>query len=63
VLCCVSLFRDSLLISNRMATGVDVLNPEQETESSDISAQYFCHECDKKFTCDNRSESDDVGVL
>ena len=46
-----------------MATGVDVLTPEQETESFDTSAQYFCHECDKKFTCDNRSESEDVRVL
>jgi len=55
-------FVNSLLIK-RMATGVDVLTPEQETESSGTSAQYFCHECDKKFTCDIRSESDDVRIL
>ncbi|XP_065910002.1 E3 ubiquitin-protein ligase RNF115-like [Dysidea avara] len=43
-----------------MATGLNVLTHEQETESSaSTGAQYFCHECDKKFSCDGRSESDD----
>jgi len=50
------------LLNKRMATGVDILTPEQDTESFDHGAQYFCHECDKKFTTD-RSESDDVRKL
>ena len=39
-----------------MATGV-----EQETgpSGSNTIAEYFCHECDKKFTCD-KNETDDV---
>ena len=61
--CCVPCyyFVNSLLILKRMATGLNVLTHEQETESSaSTGAQYFCHECDKKFSCDGRSESDDV---
>ena len=49
-----------------MATGVDTLLPEQvrgdETgpSGSSVSVQYFCHECDKKFTCDDKNEAEDV---
>lgn len=50
-----------------MATGVDILSPEQvsgELEMGpsgiNVSADYFCHECDKKFTCDDKNEGDDV---
>lgn len=49
-----------------MATGVDILSPEQETGSSGSNVnnvQYFCHECDKKFTCDDKNETDDVSIL
>jgi len=47
-----------------MATGVDVLSSDQETgpSGSNISVQCFCHECDKKFTCD-KNEVDDVSIV
>lgn len=40
-----------------MATGV-----EQETgpSGSNTIAEYFCHECDKKFTCDKNETDDDL---
>lgn len=50
----------------KMASGVDTLSPEQVTSDetgpsgSTVSVQYFCHECDKKFTCDEKNETDDV---
>ena len=46
-----------------MATGVDVLS-EQETgpSGSNTNVQYFCHECDKKFSCD-KNEVDDVSIV
>lgn len=48
-----------------MATGVDIGSSHQETggemgpSGSAANAQYFCHECDKKFSCDNKNEGDD----
>ena len=49
-----------------MATGVDIGSSHQETggemgpSGSTANGQYFCHECDKKFSCDNKNEVDDV---
>ena len=55
-----------------MATGVDVvdigssnqeLGGEMGPSGSTANIQYFCHECDKKFSCDDKNEVDDVSVL
>ena len=45
-----------------MATGVDIGSSSQETNEevgpsgSNANAQYFCHECDKRFSCDKNED-------